>query len=77
MTTPANRCKQMRELLDVINGIHHPVIVARDMKWRAEEGATRGIEYGTPFGWAYDLSFGVIGTVRKIDADRPQRSTAR
>jgi hypothetical protein len=90
MTTPADRRKQLGELLALINGIHHPVIVAGDMntnthnaapitvtralkqrfgsgKWWAEEGATRSIQYGTPFGWAYDLSFGLIGTVRKID----------
>jgi endonuclease/exonuclease/phosphatase family metal-dependent hydrolase len=90
MTTPANRRKQLGELLALIKGINHPVIVAGDMntnthnaapiavtralkqrfgsaKWWAEEGTSRGIEYGTPFGWAYDLSFGLIGTIRKID----------
>jgi hypothetical protein len=51
-----------------------PITVTRALKqrfgsekWWAEEGATRSIQYGTPFGWAYDLSFGLIGTVRKID----------
>ena len=42
-------------------------------KWWAEEGATEALEYGTPLGWAYNLSLGLIGFTRKID-DPTRRS---
>jgi len=90
VTTPAKRQKQLEEILDKVEQIDHPVILAGDMntsthtgvpisvtralkqrfgngKWWAEEGATQAIKYTTPFGWAYDLSLGVIGFARKID----------
>jgi Endonuclease/Exonuclease/phosphatase family len=90
VTTPENRRKQLDEILDKIEQIDHPVILAGDMntsthtgvpitvtralkqrfgsgKWWAEEGATQAIKYATPFGWAYDLSLGVVGFARKID----------
>ncbi len=35
-------------------------------KWWAEQGATDALRYGTPFGWAYDLSLGLVGFARKV-----------
>lgn len=90
VTSPENRRRQLQEMLDKIDQIDHPVIIAGDMntsthdgvpisvtramkqrfgsgKWWAEEGATSAIKYSTPFGWAYDLSFGVVGFARKVD----------
>ncbi len=90
VTSPENRRRQLQEMLDKIDQIDHPVIIAGDMntsthdgvpisvtramkqrfgsgKWWAEEGATSAIKYTTPFGWAYDLSFGVVGFARKVD----------
>jgi hypothetical protein len=90
MTTPANRKKQLVELLDEIKSIDHPVIVAGDMntsthdaapvsitralkerfgsgKWWAEEGVSEVVRQATPFGWAYDVSRGLIGLARNID----------
>jgi endonuclease/exonuclease/phosphatase family metal-dependent hydrolase len=89
-TTPEMRRKQLNEILDKIDRIDHPVILAGDMntsthtgvpvsvtralkqrfgsgKWWAEEGATSAIKYTTPFGWAYDLSLGMIGFTRKVE----------
>jgi endonuclease/exonuclease/phosphatase family metal-dependent hydrolase len=90
VTTPAMRRKQLDEILDKIDRIDHPVILAGDMntsthdgvpisvtralkqrfgsgKWWAEEGATSAIKYTTPFGWAYDLSLGLVGFTRKAE----------
>jgi len=90
VTSPENRRRQLQEMLDKIDQIDHPVIIAGDMntsthdgvpisitramkqrfgsgKWWAEEGATSAIKYTTPFGWAYDVSFGVVGFARKVD----------
>ena len=90
MTTPANRKKQLVELLDEIKSIDHPVIVAGDMntsthdaaplsvtralkkrfgsgKWWAEEGMSEVVRQATPFGWAYDVSRGLIGFARNVD----------
>jgi endonuclease/exonuclease/phosphatase family metal-dependent hydrolase len=90
MTAPANRRKQLDELLDQIRNINNPVILAGDMntsthsaapvsvtralkqrfgsaKWWAEEGATEAIKRATPFGWAYDISHGLIGFARGVD----------
>ena len=90
VTTPANRRKQLEELLDQIKAIDHPVIVAGDMntsthdaaplsvtralkqrfgsaKWWAEEGASEAVRQATPFGWAYDVSRGLIGFARGVD----------
>src|SRR3984885_1179703 len=90
VTSPENRRRQLQEMLDKIDQIDHPVIIAGDMntsthdgvpisvtramkqrfgsgKWWAEEGATSAIKYTTPFGWAYDLSLGVVGFARKVD----------
>lgn len=90
MATPANRKKQLIELLDEIKSIDHPVIVAGDMntsthdaaplsvtralkqrfgsgRWWAEEGVSDVVKQATPFGWAYDISRGLIGFVRGVD----------
>ena len=90
LTTPANRRRQLVELLDQIKSIDHPVIVAGDMntsthdaapisitralkqrfgsgRWWAEEGMTEALRQATPFGWAYEVSLGLIGFARKID----------
>jgi endonuclease/exonuclease/phosphatase family metal-dependent hydrolase len=90
MTTPANRKKQLIELLDEIKTINHPVILAGDMntsthdaapvsvtralkerfgsgKWWAEEGVSEVVRQATPFGWAYDVSRGLIGFARNMD----------
>jgi endonuclease/exonuclease/phosphatase family metal-dependent hydrolase len=90
VTTPANRQKELQEILDEIGGIDHPVILAGDMntsthtgvpisvtralkqrlgngKWWAEQGAIQAVRYTTPFGWAYDVSLGAIGFMRKVD----------
>jgi endonuclease/exonuclease/phosphatase family metal-dependent hydrolase len=89
VATPHMRRRQLNELLDRIDRIDHPVIVAGDMntsthtgvpisvtralkqrfgsgKWWAEEGATSALKYGTPFGWAYDLTLGLVGFARKV-----------
>jgi endonuclease/exonuclease/phosphatase family metal-dependent hydrolase len=89
MTTPANRRRQLEEILDQIKSLTHPVILAGDMntsthdaapisvtralkerfgsaKWWAEEGVTETIIKATPFGWAYDVSRGLIGFARGI-----------
>lgn len=89
VATPHMRRKQLDELLDKIDRIDHPVIVAGDMntsthtgvpisvtralkqrfgsgKWWAEQGATDALKYTTPFGWAYDLSLGLVGFARKV-----------
>lgn len=89
VATPHMRRKQLEELLDKIDRIDHPVIVAGDMntsthtgvpisvtralkqrfgsgKWWAEEGATSALKYTTPFGWAYDLTLGLVGFARKV-----------
>ena len=51
-----------------------PVSVTRALKqrfgsekWWAEEGATEAIKRATPFGWAYDISHGLIGFARGVD----------
>ncbi len=51
-----------------------PITFARLMRqhfgsarWWAEEGVSEGLRYGTPMGWIYEASFGVVGTVRKLD----------
>jgi endonuclease/exonuclease/phosphatase family metal-dependent hydrolase len=51
-----------------------PMTVARLMRqhfgsarWWAEEGVTEGLKYGTPLGWMFEASFGVVGTARKLD----------
>ena len=90
VTSPQYRRKQLNEILDKIDQIDHPVILAGDMntsthhgvpisvtralkqrfgsgKWWAEEGATSAIKYATPYGWAYNLSFGLVGFARKVD----------
>ncbi|MBV9611182.1 MAG: endonuclease/exonuclease/phosphatase family protein [Acidobacteriaceae bacterium] len=90
VTTPANRQKQLEEILAQIEKIDHPVILTGDMntsthngvpisvtralkqrlgngKWWAEQGATQVIRHATPFGWAYDVSLGTLGFVRKVD----------
>ncbi len=90
VASPEMRRKQLQEILDKIDQIDHPVIIAGDMntsthtgvpisvtralkehfgsgKWWAEEGATSAIKYATPFGWAYDLSLGLVGFTRKVD----------
>lgn len=90
VTTPAMRRKQLHEILDRIDQIDHPVIIAGDMntsthtgvpvsvtralkqrfgsgKWWAEEGATNAIKLATPFGWAYDLTLGLVRFTRKVD----------
>jgi endonuclease/exonuclease/phosphatase family metal-dependent hydrolase len=90
VTSPETRRKQLQEMLDKIEKIDHPVILAGDMntsthtgvpisvtralkqrfgsgKWWAEEGATTAVKYTTPFGWAYDLSLGLVGFARKVD----------
>ena len=90
MATPANRKKQLAELLDEIKSIKHPVIVAGDMntsthdaaplsvtralkerfgsgRWWAEEGVSEVVRQATPFGWAYDVSRGLIGFARNMD----------
>jgi endonuclease/exonuclease/phosphatase family metal-dependent hydrolase len=90
VTTPANRQKELQEILDRIGAIDHPVILTGDMntsthtgvptsvtralkerlgsgKWWAEQGATQAIRNATPFGWAYDVSLGTIGLLRKVD----------
>jgi hypothetical protein len=90
VTMPANRQKELQEILDEIGGIDHPVILAGDMntsthtgvpisvtralkqrlgngKWWAEQGAIQAVRYTTPFGWAYDVSLGAIGFMRKVD----------
>ena len=90
VTSPENRQKQLQEMLDKIDQMDHPVIIAGDMntsthdgvpisvtramkqrfgsgKWWAEEGATSAIKYTTPFGWAYDLTLGLVGFARKVD----------
>jgi hypothetical protein len=90
MTTPANRRKQLEELLDRIKDIDHPVIVAGDMntsthdaaplsvtralkqhfgsaKWWAEVGGIEAARQATLFGWAYDVSWGLIGFARGVD----------
>jgi endonuclease/exonuclease/phosphatase family metal-dependent hydrolase len=90
MTTPANRKKQLLELLDEIKRIDHPVIVAGDMntsthdaaplsvrralkerfgsaRWWTEVGVREAVVQATPFGWAYDVSRGVIGFARNVD----------
>ena len=89
VATPHMRRRQLNELLDRIDRIDHPVIVAGDMntsthtgvpisvmralkqrfgsgKWWAEQGATDALKYSTPFGWAYDLSLGLVGFARKV-----------
>jgi endonuclease/exonuclease/phosphatase family metal-dependent hydrolase len=50
-----------------------PITVTRALKqrfgngkWWAEEGTTEVLRYSTPIGWAYDLSFGIIGFTRKV-----------
>ncbi len=90
VTTPANRQKELQEILDRIGSIDHPVILAGDMntsthngvpvsvpralkqrfgdaKWWAEQGAAQAARYATPFGWAYSVSTGTIGLLRKVD----------
>ena len=90
LATPANRRKQLEELLGLIKGIDHPVIVAGDMntsthdaaplsvmralkqrfgsaRWWAEEGVSEAVRQATPFGWAYDISRGLIGFARGAD----------
>jgi endonuclease/exonuclease/phosphatase family metal-dependent hydrolase len=90
VATPRMRRRQLQEMLDKIERIDHPVIIAGDMntsthtgvpvsvaralkqrfgsgKWWAEEGATNAIKLATPFGWAYDLSLGLVGFARKVD----------
>jgi len=90
VASPKIRHEQLQEILDKIEKIDHPVIIAGDMntsthtgvpisvtralkqrfgsgKWWAEQGATSALKYATPFGWAYDLSFGLVGFTRKID----------
>lgn len=90
VTTPANRQKQLQEILNQIGTIDHPVILAGDMntsthtgvpvsvtralkerlgngKWWAEQGAAQAVRYATPFGWAYNVSLGTIGFMRKVD----------
>ena len=90
VASPKIRREQLQEILDKIEKIDHPVIIAGDMntsthtgvpisvtralkqrfgsgKWWAEQGATSALKYTTPFGWAYDLSFGLLGFARKID----------
>jgi hypothetical protein len=90
VTTPANRQKELQEILDQIQGVDHPVILAGDMntsthtgvpisvtralkqrfgngKWWAEQGAAQAARYTTPFGWAYSVSTGTIGFLRKVD----------
>jgi len=54
------------------NGV--PVSVTRALKqrfgngkWWAEEGATEAIRYATPFGWAYNVTLGMVGFARKVD----------
>jgi hypothetical protein len=54
------------------NGV--PISVTRALKerfgngkWWAERGATEAISFATPFGWAYNATFGLIGFVRKVD----------
>ena len=87
---PKIRKEQLNEILDKIDRIDHPVILAGDMntsthtgvpmsvtralkerfgsgKWWAEHGATQALRYTTPFGWAYNLSFGVVGFTRKVE----------
>lgn len=90
VTSPEMRRKQLQEILDKIDQIGHPVIIAGDMntsthtgvpisvtralkqrfgsgKWWAEQGATDALKFATPFGWAYDLTLGVVGFTRKVD----------
>ena len=89
-TTPANRKKQLLELLDEVKSINHPVILAGDMntsthdaaplsvpralkerfgsgRWWAEAGVFEAVRQATPFGWAYDVSRGLIGFARHVD----------
>jgi endonuclease/exonuclease/phosphatase family metal-dependent hydrolase len=51
-----------------------PVSVTRALKqrfgsekWWAEEGAAEAIKRVTPFGWAYDISHGLVGLARGVD----------
>jgi endonuclease/exonuclease/phosphatase family metal-dependent hydrolase len=51
-----------------------PVSVTRALKerfgsrkWWAEEGVSEVVRQATPFGWAYDVSRGLIGFARNID----------
>jgi len=51
-----------------------PVSVTRALKqrfgsekWWAEEGAAEAIKRATPFGWAYDISHGLVGLARGVD----------
>ena len=90
VTSPEMRRKQLQEILDKVDQINHPVILAGDMntsthtgvpisvtralkqrfgsgKWWAEQGATEAVKYATPFGWAYDLTLGIVGFTRKVD----------
>jgi endonuclease/exonuclease/phosphatase family metal-dependent hydrolase len=90
LTTPANRQKELQEILDRIAGTHHSVIFAGDMntsthngvpisvtralkqrlgdaKWWAEQGAASAARLTAPLGWAYRISTGAIGMLRKVD----------
>ena len=42
-------------------------------RWWAEEGATTALRFGTPLGWFYDASLGLVGFARKVD-DPTERS---
>jgi endonuclease/exonuclease/phosphatase family metal-dependent hydrolase len=51
-----------------------PITLARLLKqhfgsarWWAEEGVSEGLRYGTPVGWIFSASFGVVGTARKLE----------
>ena len=54
------------------NGV--PISVTRALKqrfgsgkWWAEQGASQAARYATPFGWAYNLTLGLVGFARKVD----------
>jgi endonuclease/exonuclease/phosphatase family metal-dependent hydrolase len=63
LTTPANRRKQLGELLDQIKGIDHPVIVAGDMNTSTHDAAplsvTRALKqrFGSARWWAEEGAF--------------------
>ena len=54
------------------NGV--PISVTRALKqrfgsgkWWAEQGASQAARYATQFGWAYNLTLGLVGFARKVD----------
>ena len=72
MTTPANRKKQLVELLDQIKGINNPVVLAGDMNTSTHDAAPIGVShalkerFGSAKWWAEDAAPEVVGLVTPV-----------